>query len=67
MSYEDENGEVKPPEVTEYKGNNMLSIHPDSKWPFSFGLKKAQMILDNLPYIQAFVKSGGVNCEIVEE
>ena len=45
--------------ISEYKGNPVLSLFspqdPEGKWPFSFGLSKAKMILDNLEEIKKFV------------
>ena len=40
---------------TEYKGNPLLVLNADSKWPFQFGLSKAKTILENLDAIRAFV------------
>lgn len=42
----------------EYKGNKMLIIRTDAqdKYPFQFGLKKARMILEHFPEIEAFVQ-----------
>ena len=42
----------------EYKGNKMLIIRQDAqdKYPFQFGLKKARLILQHLPEIEAFVQ-----------
>ncbi len=44
-------------ERSEYKGNPMLVLKrsEDEKFPFSFGLAKAKMILDNLEEIKKFV------------
>ncbi|MBI4368599.1 MAG: hypothetical protein HY547_00040 [Elusimicrobia bacterium] len=48
---------------SEYKGNPMivLSNGPDDKYPFSFGLRKAKMILEHIEDIKKFVQnhSGG--------
>jgi len=45
-------------ERSEYKGHPMLVLKrsEDEKFPFSFGVGKAKMILDNLDEIRAFVK-----------
>ena len=42
---------------SEFKGNPTLQLKrgEDEKYPFSFGLTKAKMILESLPEIQAFV------------
>lgn len=41
----------------EYKGNAMLIIRrtPEDKFPFQFGVKKAQLILQHLDDIRRFV------------
>lgn len=45
-------------ERSEYKGNPMLVIkrNETDKFPFSFGLTKAKMILESLDEIKKFVK-----------
>ncbi len=47
------------PELQEYKGNKIICLNPGSKFPFSFGLGKAKMILENLESIKKFVESNG--------
>lgn len=44
-------------ERSEYKGKPVLILrrNEDDKYPFSFGLSKARMILDNLDEIKKFV------------
>lgn len=44
-------------ERSEYKGRPVLILKEsdDDKYPFSFGLKKARLILDHLEEIQNFV------------
>lgn len=44
-------------ERTEYKGKPVLVIrrNPDDKYPFSFGVGKARLILENLDEIKKFV------------
>lgn len=44
-------------ERSEYKGRPMLVLKrsEDEKFPFSFGLSKAKMILENLDEIKKFV------------
>ena len=49
---------VKKPQVPRtdvYKGNPVLILNPEDKWPFSFGLTKAKLILQNLEAIRSFV------------
>ena len=45
-------------ERSEYKGKPVLIIrrNEDDKYPFSFGMTKARMILDNLEEIKRFVE-----------
>lgn len=38
----------------EYKGNPTLTLGVESKYPFTFGVHKAHMILENLEAIKAF-------------
>lgn len=44
------------PVINEYKGNQVLCLNPNSKYPFSFGVGKAQLILDNIKEIEKFVQ-----------
>jgi hypothetical protein len=39
-----------------YKGKATLTLAAESKWPFTFGLGKAKLILENLDSIRAFVR-----------
>jgi len=41
----------------EYKGHPMLELHNEgnSKYPFSFGLSKAKLIVENIEEIKKFV------------
>jgi len=49
-----------PAEISEFKGRKVLVLKTgdarDDKFPFTFGVKKAKMILDNLPEIEKFVE-----------
>jgi len=47
-------------ERTEYKGNPIIVLKRDEsdKFPFSFGLSKARLILENLDEIKKFVEEG---------
>jgi hypothetical protein len=47
------------PEIQEYKGNKIICLNPGAKFPFSFGLAKAKMILENIESIKKFVESNG--------
>jgi hypothetical protein len=44
------------PIVDEYKGNKILVLNPGSKFPFSFGLAKAKLILQHLDAIRQFIQ-----------
>ena len=46
---------VTKPVVGEYKGHPTLTLPNGSKYGFTFGLSKAQAILDHLDAIRAFV------------
>jgi len=50
------------PEITEYKGNKLITLNPGSKYPFSFGLNKAKMIMENLDSIKIFIETNGESC-----
>lgn len=43
------------PKVDSYKGRPVLVLNPEVPFPFSFGLTKAKLILENLEAIKAFV------------
>lgn len=51
------NPNANNPKVKEdnYKGNPLLVLNADSKWPFQFGISKAKAILENLDAIRDFV------------
>jgi hypothetical protein len=46
---------------SEFKGNPMLVLKTseDDKFPFQFGLRKAQLILDHIDDIKKFVTEHG--------
>lgn len=46
---------------SEYKGNPVLELKngPDDKYPFSFGVKKANLILNHLEEIKEFAAKHG--------
>lgn len=48
-------------ERTEFKGNKMLTLKrsDDDKYPFSFGLNKAKLILEHQEEIEQFVAENG--------
>lgn len=47
------------PKVEEFKGNKVLILNPGSRFPFSFGLTKARMILEHFDAIKKFVDEYG--------
>ena len=49
----------KPPEIHEYKGSPVLCLFLLSGNKFSFGLRKAKIILANLEAIREFADSEG--------
>ena len=44
--------------ITEFKGNKVLTLKEseEDKYPFSFGKKKAKLILDHIEEIKGFVE-----------
>ena len=52
-------------EQSEYKGKPVLILKRDEndKYPFSFGLSKARLILENIEFIKKFVAENRVDDE----
>jgi hypothetical protein len=50
-------------ERSEYKGNPTLVIrrNEEDKYPFSFGISKAKLILENLEEIKKFVQDNSTS------
>ena len=48
-------------EKTEYKGKPILILkrNEEDKYPFSFGVSKAKLILENIDEIKKFVEENG--------
>lgn len=48
---------IMPVERTEYKGNPLIVLkrNEEDKYPFSFGVGKARLILENIKEIEKFV------------
>ena len=44
------------PEISEYKGRPVITLNPGERYPFTFGLMKAKLILEHLEDIRNFVK-----------
>ena len=53
-----ENEKDRPdlPQESEYKGHPILTLNPNSKYPFSFGLSKAKLIIEHLDLIKDFIQ-----------
>lgn len=51
------------PEIQEYKGNQLICLNPGERYPFSFGLNKAKLILANIEAIKKFVETEGKECD----
>ena len=51
----------------EYKGSKTIKLipndNPDTKYPFSFGLAKAKLIIENLEDIQNFIRENDPSYE----
>lgn len=48
---------VDQPQIGEYKGKPVITLNPESRFPFTFGLSKAKLILEHLEDIQRFVQT----------
>ncbi len=44
------------PKVSDYKGRPVLTLNPGDRYPFSFGISKAKMIMQNLDVIKGFIE-----------
>ena len=46
-------------ELDEYKGNKIIRIfrNEDDQYPFSFGLRKAKLVVENIDDIKEFIKN----------
>lgn len=55
--------------VSEYNSKPVLCLTktPEDKYAFTFGVQKAQLILENLDAIRTFVSAHGPRPETVEE
>jgi hypothetical protein len=47
------------PQIGEYKGNPVLTLNPGERFPFSFGVAKAKLILQHLEAVKDFVVKYG--------
>lgn len=55
------------PTISEFKGNKVLTLNPGDRFPFSFGLGKAKLILENINEIEKFVKNEEIIKQIIKE
>ena len=53
---EEDVNNVQEPLIGEYKGNPVITLNPGDRYPFSFGLTKAKLILQHLDKIKEFIK-----------
>jgi hypothetical protein len=44
------------PEIGEYKGRPVITLNPGERYPFTFGLAKAKLILQHIDDIRVFVE-----------
>jgi hypothetical protein len=49
-------GKLSGPKVSEYKGRPVLTLNPEDRFPFTFGLSKAKLIIQHLDSIKAFIE-----------
>jgi hypothetical protein len=54
MEEKELNNEAGPVEK-EYKGHPLLVLNPESKYPFSFGLAKAKLVIEYFDRIKEFI------------
>ena len=40
-----------------YKGHPMITLNPDDRFPFQFGLHKARLVLQHIGEIRRFVEN----------
>ena len=45
------------PKVGQYKGHPMITLNPDDRFPFQFGLQKARLVLQHIEEIRKFVEN----------
>jgi len=43
--------------IEQYKKTYVITLNPDDKFPFRFGVKKAKLILEHLKDIEDFIKA----------
>lgn len=52
-----ESNTVNRPKVGQYKGHHMITLNPDDRFPFQFGLNKARLVLQHIEEIRKFVEN----------
>lgn len=52
--------------IGSYKGNPTITLGPEGRYPFTFGLWKAKLILENIEAIKAFVETQPLKVRPVE-
>jgi len=55
MKAMDQNATKDPPSQSSFKGYPILTLVPNGKFPFSFGLGKAKLIIAYIEEIKAFI------------
>jgi hypothetical protein len=50
-----QNQQENEPVIGEFKGNPVITLNPNSRYPFTFGLSKAKLILEHLDSIKKFI------------
>ncbi|RTL07643.1 hypothetical protein EKK58_00280 [Candidatus Dependentiae bacterium] len=51
------------PVISDYQGKPTILLNPGGRYPFSMGMAKARMVLNNVRYIQHFVDTNGAAVE----
>ena len=52
-----ESNTANRPKVGQYKGHPMITLNPDDRFPFQFGLHKARLVLQHIEEIRKFVEN----------
>ena len=53
---EESSEQTKTPEINEYKGRPVITLNPGERFPFTFGIAKAKLILKHIDDIRVFVE-----------
>ena len=57
---------IEVPEIGTFKGNTVLKLPNGDYSPFSFGVRKAKIILMNIGEIENFVQEEDPNCSTLD-